>query len=332
MATPNTNWQRSYLIEFGTPEINTEAYNIKGVFENPADGVVDATTTPSDARRISNLVEDDAPLRGFNFTFTTKRKMGANATSAEVSLLEIMNISPDMLAVFNKPECVVLISCGYGGKVDLIYTGGVDSVIPRQSGQDIIYRVKLKEVGTAANNTKVSLSYPESTTVTNVIKDLIKKFPSATEGSVNTSALDDVLVTGGVCVQGVFVSSFDRMMARFGLDYSFENGKISVRPNQLIQGDVDYNLIAPNTYVITPEVVKSLDPIIQNKGKATGRKDKKRGVILTTFLIPIKLDQFFTIPPSLSEELAGTYKITVIQTKVGSRGSLFDTIIAGEPL
>lgn len=332
MATNNLNWQRSYLIEFGIPEIVTEAYNIEGVFTDPAEGVVDATTVPSDARRISNLVEDDAPLRGFNFTLDTKRSNGKSATSSERTTLEIYNLSPEMLALFNDPACVCNVSAGYGGKVDLVYAGGVVSVNRRASGDDIIYRISLKEVSVAATDTKVSLTYPESETVSNVIKDLISKFPSTTTGTVSTAQYDNVTVTGGICVQGKLVPSLERMFQRFGLDYSIENGKINVRPTQVVQGDPDYNILVNNTYVLTPEVVKSLDPVIQNKGKENKRKDNKRSVILTTFLIPIKLDQFFTIPPDISEELAGTYKIKTIQNKIGSRGTTYDTIIAGEPM
>lgn len=335
-----SNYQRSYRLTFGVPEQVTESYtvNLGTVVEVPrvprtATAQISAQSIPAgDIIQLSNLPQDGASLRGLTFTFESQRANSTVASKAEKSVLNLYNLNEDTLAVLNQDGCKVLIEAGYGGSVSLIYTGDVITINPKTQGSDVITRVVLQDLGMDTKNTRISVDFDETMSMTQVIDSLIGSFPTAAKGILAIDRLNGKFFTGGVAYQGNLIRIIEKICAQNDLVYSIWNGVITVQENQLIQGTPSYALLLPNLWQLTPDTIKTIDASIDNKGKTSAQKNVKRGVVLSTFLIPINIAQFFNVPDTVSKSLAGTYKITKLGIKLNSRTGPWDTELRGEPL
>lgn len=337
MAVVPRNWQRYYRITFGIPAYELETYYVQGsvIPANVAAREGATQSVPSNALKISNIPSDGNSLRGFNFALSTKRTISKSATRDETSVLTILNLSPKMYKLFNTEGCVVKIEAGYKDQgVSVVYNGFVQKVEVKsgKGSDDISYLITMKDAGLDVKNTKVSVDFPETSDIVESLEALIKMFPSVSSQSLALQALKGVVVAGGFSFEGKLIEVIQKICKTYKIDYSILNGKFFARMEQLFQGSEDYNKLVPNTYVFTPDTIKSLDPIIDNSNKESGQKNTKRKVLLSTFLTPISFDNFFTVPSDISKELAGTYKINTIEIKLNSRTSLWDTVIIGEPM
>ena len=332
----NYNWNRAYKIVFGKPKHETSAYTFEGtvVGNLPAPQIeVDAVTEPAgNVVSMSNLVSEDETLRGFKFTLNSVRIASGTGSSGEKSVLTLYNLNPETLEVLNQEGCVVRVYAGYQGAVNLVYSGDIEEVSPKTEGQDIAYKIDCKDGSIDLKNTRVSIQYSENISMANIVRDLASRFPSASLGSTTMDSLESKFITGGYSCQGKLSDIFDKVCQKNQLTYSRFNGKISVRPEQLIQGLPDYLIVERNTYTLLPDTLHIIDPILANKGKSTNQANVKRGIQLTTFLIPVTLDQFITILPETSQQYAGTYKITKIMTKLNSIQGAWTTSLKCEPM
>lgn len=330
------NWIRSYKIIFGKPEHETSAYTFEGVVVGklpPAIITVDAVTDPAgDVVSMSNLPSEGNDLRGFNFKLNTTRGSSSTGSSDEKSTLTLYNLNKETLDVLNQEGCVVRVYAGYEEDISLVYSGDILTVEPRTEGQDITYVVGCKDGAIDLKNTKVSIQYAESFSMANIVRDLASRFPSASLGTTALDSLESKYVTGGYTCQGTLSSVFDKICQKYELTYSRFNGRISVRPDQLIQGLPDYAIVNKNTYELSGDNIKTLEPTIKNNGKLTKQKNIKSGIQLTTYLIPISLDQFITIPSEANEKYTGTYKITSINFSLDSRNGPWDVSLKCEPM
>lgn len=330
------NWNRSYKIVIGKPEHETSAYTYEGVVVGklpPTTIKVDAVTEPAgDIIQMSNLESEGDSIRGFKFKLKTNRSSGSSSASNERSTLTLYNLNKESLAVLAQEGCVVRVYLGYEGSVELAYSGDITTVTPKDEGRDIAYQCVCKDGAIDIKNTKVSIQYDEGMTMASILEDLAGRFPSASVGTIAASGLEEEKITGGFSCQGKLINIFNKLCRRNGLTYTRFNGKISVQPQQLIQGTPDYLLVARNTYILEDHHIKSIDPILDNSLKATNQKNTKRGVQITTFLIPVSLDEFITVSETASQEYAGTYKITAISTNASSPTGAFDTTVRCEPM
>lgn len=343
------NWGRSYRIVIGRPEHIKSVYLSDGavisaeelkIVNDIPQGIrankkitVDATTIPAGKiAQLSNLASDDEDTRGFSFTMKSTRKVSANASSAEKTSIILFNLNKETIDIIQQEGAVVRVFAGYGGEVDLVYSGDVESVSIKHQGNDKLYIINCKDGLIDQKNTKVSLEYAETMSLLDIMKDLIRRFPSASVGEIASAVLEKKFITGGVSVQGNLLKIFEKMCKKYGLTYSRYNGSISVRPEQLIQGTPEYMLLANNNFILEADVLKNIEAVMDNKKKQTAQKNTKRGIQLNTFLIPITLSQFITIPEEASKLYAGTYKLTALNISLDSRKGPWDVNVTAEPM
>ncbi|AHK11269.1 P2 gpD-like protein [Shewanella sp. phage 1/4] len=323
---------RQMKIIIGAPQRNIEAYVIDGVVPY-ATTKVDATTIPAGATiNFSNI--DPQPRRGFHFKIESTRGGVEGGSANETTTIELANLNQDTLNILHTENSQIQVWLGYESdkSLDLYYSGDIYDIQPKRSGQDIIYLITAKDGFVDNKNTRVSLHYDEGTPVSEVLADLVTKFPS---GSIGTLALDRLttkVVEGGLSFQGNLGKSLDVLCKSHGINYFRFNGKYNLQPYNLINGTPEYALIGRNTYTIPNKGVINLDPIIQNDGKYYDTTNTKRGVQLTTYIVPIELGQFFKILPETSKDLAGTYKTTTIKLHADFKGSDWFVTIRGEPM
>lgn len=327
-----TAFGRQMKIIIGVPERNTEAYTINS--EVPlADIKVDATTVP--AGKIINLSNiPPNSKRGFSFKMESTRGGVTGGSANEKTTIQLMNLNDDTLGILYTENSQIQVWLGYesDNSLDLYYSGDIYDIQPKVSGDDIIYSITAKDGYVDNKNTKVSLQYDESMSVKDIMTDLIKRFPSGTIGTMALQYLETEKIVGGKSMQGNLLREFDRICKSYGVNYFRYNGKYNLQPYQLVNGTPEYLLVGRNTYTIPVNGVLALDPIIQNGGKYYDNTNLKRGVQLTTFLIPIELGQFFTILPETSKTLAGTYKVTTIKIDADFLGANWVVVVRGEPM
>lgn len=336
----NLNYQRSYRITIGVAETHVASYvknlgTIVGVplqLARPPE-VIPAQTIPAgDIIQLSNLPQDDADLRGLMFTFDSSRVTSTSPSKGEKTSLKLYNVNDKVLNTLNQEGCRVLVEAGYGGRVSLIYSGTVESTYPKSQGVDIVTTVILKDLGIDTKNTRISVDFDEAISVADMVESLVSVFPSASKGVLALEKWRNVFKSGGFTFQGSLVAILDKICSQYDLVYSIYNGVITVQEAQLVQGTPSYLLAERNLWKLTPDSIKTVDINMSNKDKKSGSKNTRRGVTLSTFLIPITPSQFFEVSPEIDKGLAGTYKITGISTKLDSRTASWDTILKGEPM
>lgn len=331
-----TAFGRRMKIVIGVPQRNIEAYVSVGevVGNLPApEFKVDATTIP--AGKIINLSNiPPNTKRGFYFKMESTRGGTQGGGANEKTTIELANLNEDTLGILHTENSQIQVWLGYDSddSLDLYYSGDIYDVQPKRNGEDIVYSITAKDGYVDNKNTRVSLQYDESMSVKDIMTDIIKKFPSGTVGTLALDFLQTEKVTGGKSIQGLLTKEFDRLCKGYGVTYFRYNGKYNLQPYQLVNGTPEYLLVGRNTYTIPQNGVLALDPIIQNGGKYYDNKNIKRGVQLTTFLIPIELGQFFTITPEISKTLAGTYKVTTIKVDADFLGTSWNVTVRGEPM
>lgn len=342
------SFNRRVKVVIGVPEITTETYkdlyNIKSnvfstttiptLFEVNEDlGMrISATTEPANVININNIEPNST--RAFYFKLeSTRGAVSTGGSANEKTIVELANLNEETIGLLHLPNAKVLVYAGYqGGSLDLYYTGDIYDIKPSTSGDDKIYVITCKDGANDSQNTRTSLNYDEGMSVSDILSDMASKFPSASLGTMATKGLKAAYIVGGLSFQGNHLRSFEKLCKMYGYVAHRFNGKISIQPWQLVNGTEDYEELSKNTYTIPDKGIIALDPIIQNGGKYFDNTNIKRGVQLTTYLIPIELGQFFTILPESSKELAGTYKTTTVKVDINMPSGNFDVTIRGEPM
>lgn len=289
-------------------------------------------TIPSDAISISNLPSEGQSVRGFDFEFTTRRSYSQKSDKNETSTLTIKNLSPDIIEYLNKEGCVVQVEAGYSDPegLDLYYVGNVSYVRTQRGNVGINYIIGLKDNLLPIKNTKISVDYNEESSKADVIATLGRLYGSVL-GNMSLETLKNSKIIGGLSLEGKLSDVINALAKKWKFEFTNFNGTFSAREKDITATDANYQKLAKNTWEFIDTDNNVIDLVEDNTNSDKLQKDKnsKRQVTITTFLTPMKIDEFFTIPPELSEDLSGTYKIIDLSFVISSTGA-FQTIAKGE--
>jgi len=353
------NFGRRYRIKIGTPQIekvywiyecSVQANSVYTDFggglslafnkENQLNirtpylaGTSLSQTIPSDAYMISNVPSDGNSSRGFNFTFSTKRVVNGAPDKSEMSTLTIKNLPPEIITILNTEGCLVQIEASYKSKkdLDLYYNGTVKGMNIKRSGGDLDYIIRLEDNGLATKNTTVSADFSDKDSVADVVVALAKMMGLA-KGNLALEELKTQFVTGGLSLEGNVTEILTRMARRYKFDFSFFNGEFIARMKNILAADQNYNQLAKNTWVFQGSDNNIIDiEEVNDFGDKDGGNGTKKKVRVNTFLTPANIGEFFTIPPEISKDTSGTYKITELSFEISSDTS-FNTIFVGEEM
>lgn len=332
MTTANNlvNWHRSYRVVFGTPEYNSAAYLREGVGVLKKEfAIVDAVTDPGNAVEMNNL-EDK---RGFTFSLDTTRSLSESPNKdSEKTVLQLYNLNKETIDVLNQEGCLVRVYAGYDGETELIYSGDVEQVSPIKQGNDMVHRVRCRDGAISERNTLVSVEFPEGKSTAEIINELVGFYPDSSLGFVGLDALKNEYVTGGQSYSGKLVNIIEKIMRKKKLRQARFNGNIVIVPYELFVGSIDFQANEYNLYTFDETNVKSITPTSKNKEKTLEESQTKESINVSSFLAPIELGQFFTIPENVSEQYAGTYLVNSIRTVLTSKAEAWDIVITGEPI
>lgn len=330
----NENWDRSYRITIGTREVIKDDYyyNIPTVLQRTEkQKVADDVTVPSNARVISNLIEDKSLPRGFTFRFDSVQGVSSNSSDSERTTLILYNLNQDLIDVVSQDKCIIIVEAGYQGKVELVYTGDVVRLDTYREGADKVYKLSCTSGGVSFRNTLVNISYDESLSERDVIIDMVGRFPGTAIGTYGLGQLSDRYKTGGRTFVGSLVTNFDKVMAKNNLSYAHINGKIVIIPFKLREDDA--TKFSRTNFNIPANTIKRIDNAADKSGISTSsEKSKISKVSCNTFFIPIEVGQVFTIPSDVDElkRFAGSYLTTKRRVILESKGSAWDVVLEGD--
>lgn len=289
-------------------------------------------TIPSDAISISNLPNEGMGVRGFDFDFTTRRSFSQKSSKNETSTLTIKNLNDEILEYLNKDGCVVQVEAGYNDpdSLDVYYIGNVNYVRTQRGSDSVDYIIGLGDNSLPIKNTKVSIDFNEEASQADIVAALGRLYGN-TLGFMSLEGLKNKYVQGGFSIEGKLSDVITSLAKKWKFEFTNFNGKFVARDKDIVNADANYQRLAKNTWDFIASDRNVIDLQEDNSNFERKQKDKnyKRQVVITTFLAPMQIDEFFTIPPSISEELSGTYKIIELSFVISSTGS-FQTVAKGE--
>ncbi len=327
------NWKRAYRVSIGTRETSESKWTINASVV-VADKVTasDYETIPSNARKLSNLTQDNANPRGFTFRLNATHKASENGSEGELSTLDLYNIDEDLISVVNQEGCVVIVEAGYDNEVELAYSGDKIKVESFRQGADIIHRVHCKSGANDLKNTLATINYGEDMSEEDIIIDMFGRLPNSVLGTYGLSDLRDQKKTGGRGITGALVSNIDNKAEEHNLNWSHFNGKIVIIPYRLL-GE-DYDKFSRTNYNLTSDLLKKVSDISDYQGKGSSdTKPKLRKLQINTFFIPIEIGQFVTIPETeYTKDTFGTYQVKGRRLILESQGNAWDVVLEVDEL
>lgn len=289
-------------------------------------------TIPSDAISISNLPDEGMGIRGFDFDFTTKRSYSQKSSKNETTTLTIKNLSDEIIGYLNKEGCIVQVEAGYSDpdNLDVYYVGNVTYVRSQKGSDSVDHIISLGDNSLPLKNTKVSVDFSEESSQADIVAALGRLYGS-TLGAISLEKLKNIYITGGVSLEGKLSDIIASLAKKWSFEYTNFNGKFTARDKDISAADANYQKLAKNTwnFLKSDRNIIDIQEDSSNYKKLTKAKNSKRQVVVTTFLAPMRIDEFFTIPASISEEYSGTYKIIELTFAISSTGS-FQTVVTGE--
>ncbi len=330
------NWNRSYKISIGWREYTVANYTVEAV------GVVDITkvteddytTVPSDARILGNLESEDFDTRGFTFSFDTQQTLSKESNDDENTILKLFNIDDDLITTLNHDNCIVIVEAGYQGYVEQVYSGDVVKVNNSRQGSDHVYEIHLRSGARDVKNTYSSLSYAETMSDKDIIKDLVSRFPNTTLGTIGLEDLSSTYKTGGRTFYGQHIDNLMQIFSEHSLTYVHTNGKINIVPLRLVENDENYENFSKTNYEIPENAFKTIGKVINNSGIGTADSKASKTVLnITTFFLPVEVGQFITIPSGdYVGDYKGTYKVTSRRISLNSSGGAWDSVLEVESI
>jgi hypothetical protein len=152
-----------------------------------------------------------------------------NRATTNTASLKVYNLSQDTLDKLSQKElaCQVVLKVGYGGELVEILVGDVLQIQTNQDGSEIETEFVIYEGFAALNAAKISKTYPENSTIKDVITDL------STNNDVPIKSIsgDNSLKTlaYGFPAFGTFKQILDEMCYANDLEWDIGNGNLTVK-------------------------------------------------------------------------------------------------------
>lgn len=330
------NWLRSYRITFGTREVVLDDfyYNVPSNLARPkTQGTTPDTVIPSDSISLSNLQSDGQDLRGFYFEFESNLSFESDSASSEDTSIRLKNLPKSVINFMDKEDCLVMVELGYGGEVEVAYTGDLVTYDVNRQGADLEYVIKLSSGSVNKRSTVVNTSYEKGISEKKIIEDLASKFSNTSVVTVGLEDLDKRVTRTKRTFTGDLITNFEALLDRYQLNYAQQNGKIVVIPYRLKSSTVED--LSVKNFELNPPLIHTISDIVDRSGESnTSKKNKKSKIKVTTPYIPIELGQAFTIVPEDSEYLldfSGTFLLKARKI-YASRDGQFSVTLQGDIL
>lgn len=309
---------RTFVLKFGIPE-GKQSY-IKS--ESVAEPSKSNQTTSQ--RQLAAKALETSEIR---FDVTIRRSAKGNGQKSEMTMFKIYNLHPSTIAVLQQQGSVISLEAGYDGNNDLLYIGDIEYVSTRKEWPEVVTTVMAKDSGYVMNNTRAAINYSPKISKANIIRDMIYKFDGIAVGTLILDDLEDKYYQNGLSLHGNLRDNLTDICKSEGYSWSINNGKISVKPKILTAQSKGFDKLQKRGYKLTADYIKDIDWYYDNNRKLKEQGNTKRGINLTTFLLPVTAEGVISVD---YDDFTGDYSIIEVTHTLDSWGGNWDTQIQTE--
>ena len=256
--------------------------------------------------------------------FKVQKHLKKEPNTAEITITNLSVASRDAL---KKGPTKIQLAAGYDGTPRLLFLGDVRFADSTKDGTEWLTKLQVADGGRAYAEARVNRSYGKGTPLTAIIGDIAKAFgvPMPPEVTANADLLAR-LPTGEVTT-GYASDELTRLLDRFGLDWSFQNGRLQIlRSDQIVPSLV--RVINEDSGMIgSPEIDP---PKITAPPKAGHRRGRARELKVPKLKVKNELYPELTPGEKLqveSEQGTGLFRLDVVTHEGDTHGEAWQSEI-----
>lgn len=311
---------RTFTLKFGIPNGKQSFIKSDNIAQPSTNGAgVSQRKLPANALETSEV----------RFDVSIRRSAKGSGSKSEMTSFRLYNLAPETLTVLQQQGSVITLDAGYDGDNDLLYIGDIQYVSTRRDAQETITTVMAKDSGYVMQNTRVSFSYSSKVSKANIIRDMVYRFDGVSAGTLILDDLEDKYYQNGLSLVGNLRDNLTDICKSEGYSWSLNNGKISIKPTILSAQTKGFSKLQRLGYKLTSDYIKSIDWYYDNDRKLKEQGNVKRGVNVTTFLLPVTAEGVISIDYG---DFTGDYSIIEVVHNLDSWGGSWDTQIQTEGL
>lgn len=159
-------------------------------------------------------------ISGLRVKFEIERTITKFVNKATIS---IYNMSKDSRSLCERKNLVLLLSAGYEGMVEDVFSGDVARPISTPEGSDIVTTFEVGDGEKAYKEAKIDMSFKEGTSLKDMFMDVAKSFGQQIK---DLSQLPTDKILNGFSASGPSRNVMDDLAARGGIDWSIQDGAI----------------------------------------------------------------------------------------------------------
>lgn len=157
--------------------------------------------------------------------FSIERDLSKNPNKCNV---EIYNLAPKTRSAMETKPLSVELSAGHADVNRLLFTGDIIFAMSKQEGPNWVTELQVGDNARAFANARVSKTYKRGTSLKQVLRDVAKKFGATLPNSVEVSSDFDIQLGTSLTTHGAAKDELTKLLAPYGMDWSFQNGKLQI--------------------------------------------------------------------------------------------------------
>lgn len=194
--------------------------------------VVFRTTTPANGEDffVQRLGGPGGETNGIVITdlrmkFSVERDLKKHPNKCEI---EIYNLAPTTRAALETEPLEVEFSAGHDGVNRLLFKGDLLHARSKQEGPNWVTRLQVSDGLRAFARARVNKSYRSGTPVKTILRDVARTMGQTLPREVEASTVLDAQIASGTVMSGASRDELERLLAPYGYDFSFQNGRLQV--------------------------------------------------------------------------------------------------------
>lgn len=182
--------------------------------------------------------------------------------------VDVFNLNEESRDVINLTGDILIIKAGYvdDGGAQTIFVGEVTKKNTIYQPPDVITRIESGDGTTALSSTRLSLSYKDTISVKQILRDAMDSFDLVERSAVVDSILNaatDVLFNNGYASSGPAKEVLDEASEALGLEWSIQDNQLHVVPKNGTDGTPVVKIASGSGMISSPE--RSLNIVKKDK-------------------------------------------------------------------
>lgn len=256
---------------------------------------------------IGRAGEDGVLIRGLRIAFQVVKTASTPANTASITIWNLASTTRNEL---QDGEQVVRLRCGYSQDgEEIVFVGQVDRVVTGREPPDVVTEIECADGILELRQVRVSISLTAGATAQQAL-DIVAEQLAIPVRPIDADLSGEFL--RGFSYYGRASEALDKIVARFDLEWSIQNGELQV----LERGTTTQNLAT----VLSPEtgLVGSPKRLISEGGQLVGTQGTEPGWEVLTLLQP-KLEPGDVVQLQ-ARDVSGGFRIERVEHTGDTRG------------